>query len=102
MDTQCKTDSRAPHGFLRNASHCEDRYVCECEFWEPPAKYYNKIISKWVSENSNWYPSDTQCGMKIGSPSTFNIGRNAKKRNLRDGKPRKHWRTLARDYGYTI
>lgn len=61
MDTQCKTDPRAPHGFSRNASHCEDRYVCECEFWEPPEKYYNLVIRKWASENSNWYPSDTQC-----------------------------------------
>ena len=42
------------------------------------------------------------CGMKIGSQSTFNIGRNAKKRDLRDGKPRKYWITLARDYGYAV
>ena len=32
----CKTHPDAPHGFVRNASHSEDRYVCECEFWEPP------------------------------------------------------------------
>ncbi len=32
---KCKSDPRAPHGFLRDASHCEDRYVCECEYWEP-------------------------------------------------------------------
>jgi hypothetical protein len=32
----CKTDPRAPHGFDRNASHSVDRYVCECEGWEPP------------------------------------------------------------------
>lgn len=32
--TECKTDPRAPHGFLRNASHAENRYVCECEFWD--------------------------------------------------------------------
>ena len=32
----CKTHPDAPHGFVRNASHNEDRYVCECEFWEPP------------------------------------------------------------------
>jgi hypothetical protein len=31
----CKTDPRAPHGFDRNASHSADRYVCECEGWEP-------------------------------------------------------------------
>ena len=32
----CKTHPDAPHGFVRNASHSEARYVCECEFWEPP------------------------------------------------------------------
>lgn len=61
MDTQCKTDPRAPHGFLRNASHTENRYVCECEMWEPPEIYYRHIIRKWAAENSNWYPSDEQC-----------------------------------------
>jgi len=33
---KCKTHPDAPHGFVRNASHSEDRYVCECEFWELP------------------------------------------------------------------
>jgi myosin heavy subunit len=32
----CKTHPDAPHGFDRNGSHSEDRYVCECESWEPP------------------------------------------------------------------
>lgn len=32
---ECNPHPDAPHGFLRNASHNEDRYVCECEFWEP-------------------------------------------------------------------
>lgn len=31
----CKDDPRAPHGFLRDTSHILDRYVCECELWEP-------------------------------------------------------------------
>jgi len=31
----CKTHPDAPHGFCRNASHAEGRYVCECEYWEP-------------------------------------------------------------------
>lgn len=30
----CKTHPDAPHGFLRNASHNADRYVCECEHWQ--------------------------------------------------------------------
>ena len=34
----CKADPRAPHGFDRNASHNADRYVCECEGWEPPKR----------------------------------------------------------------
>jgi hypothetical protein len=33
----CKTDPRAPHGFLRNESHDACRYVCECEHWGPRA-----------------------------------------------------------------
>ena len=32
----CKTHPDAPHGFDRNGSHSADRYVCECEGWEPP------------------------------------------------------------------
>ena len=33
----CKTHPEAPHGFLRNDSHSQGRYVCECEHWEEPA-----------------------------------------------------------------
>ena len=31
----CKTHPCAPHGFDRNQSHTEDRYVCECDYWRP-------------------------------------------------------------------
>ena len=34
-EPQCNPHPKAPHGFLRNASHTEDRYVCECEYWDP-------------------------------------------------------------------
>jgi len=43
----CKTHPDAPHGFVRNASHSEDRYVCECEFWEPP------VVDKTERKNEN-------------------------------------------------
>lgn len=33
--TRCKTHPDAPHGFLRNDSHSQGRYVCECEYWSP-------------------------------------------------------------------
>jgi hypothetical protein len=36
---RCKTHPDAPHGFDRNASHSADRYVCECEGWEPPREW---------------------------------------------------------------
>jgi hypothetical protein len=35
-ERSCKTHPDAPHGFLRNASHGMNRYVCECEYWEEP------------------------------------------------------------------
>jgi len=34
-EVPCKTHPDAPHGFNRNASHSEGRYVCDCEYWEP-------------------------------------------------------------------
>lgn len=34
-DTVCSTHPDAPHGFNRNASLNADRYVCDCEGWEP-------------------------------------------------------------------
>ena len=33
-DVPCKSDPRAPHGFMRDESHTLGRYVCECEYWE--------------------------------------------------------------------
>ena len=39
MDTnnegECSKHPCAPHGFNRNSSHSEDRYVCDCEGWSP-------------------------------------------------------------------
>jgi hypothetical protein len=34
-EISCKDHPDAPHGFLRDSSHTEGRYVCECEYWEP-------------------------------------------------------------------
>ena len=31
----CHPHPKAPHGFLRDASHSLGRYVCECENWDP-------------------------------------------------------------------
>lgn len=34
QEIQCNPHPKAPHGFLRNASHNLGRYVCECEGWD--------------------------------------------------------------------
>jgi hypothetical protein len=47
---ECKTDPRAPHGFDRNASHSADRYVCECESWEPPKKEWVSLTDEEIKE----------------------------------------------------
>jgi len=31
---KCNPHSKAPHGFMREASHQAARYVCECEGWD--------------------------------------------------------------------
>ena len=33
-EVPCSDHPSAPHGFLRNASHNNNRYTCECEGWE--------------------------------------------------------------------
>ena len=33
-EVPCSDHPFAPHGFLRNASHNNNRYTCECEGWE--------------------------------------------------------------------
>lgn len=32
------------HGFARNASHSEGRYVCTCEGWNPEEYLYDKVV----------------------------------------------------------
>jgi len=47
-EIKCKTHPDAPHGFVRNASHTEDRLVCECEYWEEPK--VNEQIEKLADQ----------------------------------------------------
>lgn len=42
IEVPCKNHPDAPHGFLRDASHSANRYVCECESWEPEDKNDSK------------------------------------------------------------
>ena len=47
---QCNSHPKAPHGFLRNASHNENRYVCECEGWEPYEAGYQAGMEAALAE----------------------------------------------------
>lgn len=38
QEVKCNQHPDAPHGFMRDESHSQDRYVCECEYWTPPAQ----------------------------------------------------------------
>ena len=56
----CKTHPDAPHGFDRNASHSEGRYVCECEGWEPPKR-------EWVGlTKEDFYKKDDETVFVLG------------------------------------
>lgn len=48
--SDCNPHPDAPHGFDRNASLNEDRYVCDCESWSPP----NRVtMEQWESAGSD-------------------------------------------------
>ena len=63
-EVSCKTHPDAPHGFLRNASHNADRYVCECEHWEEP-KMREPIA--WLNPD----PDYEQICPEIGYEATY-------------------------------
>ena len=53
-EVPCKTHPDAPHGFLRNASHTEDRYVCECEYWTPPSSKKPQLPEADIITDLDW------------------------------------------------
>lgn len=48
--SECNPHPDAPHGFDRNGSHSEDRYVCDCEGWEPPGDLRTRIAAAMRAE----------------------------------------------------
>jgi DNA repair exonuclease SbcCD ATPase subunit len=61
----CKTHPDAPHGFDRNGSHAEDRYVCMCEHWEPPQPDPMELAADLEKFATN--PSERQLAKELGS-----------------------------------
>ena len=69
----CNPHPDAPHGFDRNASHNEDRYVCNCEHWTPPAESLrNRIAAVQREHRLNSFGANyvqCECGWK--SPEKY-------------------------------
>ena len=63
-EIDCKTHPNAPHGFVRNASHTEDRYVCECEYWEEPK--VNERIKELANEAEEYAARVTTGDWEVG------------------------------------
>jgi hypothetical protein len=63
----CKTDPRAPHGFDRNASHSADRYVCECEGWEPPKREWVGLTDDEIAQLM------FKCDVIVTGPTQFDF-----------------------------
>ena len=60
-ENKCSKHPDAPHGFLRDASHAADRYVCECEGWEPPTQVTRlEIIDADGRSYTNWKVKDLE------------------------------------------
>ena len=55
----CVNIEGAPHGFLRDSSHAEDRYVCECEQWAEQRiaeleEQLQTTFVRWQEEKESW------------------------------------------------
>jgi hypothetical protein len=54
QEVPCKSHPDAPHGFDRNASHSQDRYVCECEYWEPDWEPEDTLKKAIHDDSGEW------------------------------------------------
>jgi len=55
-EVPCSDHPSAPHGFLRNASHNNNRYTCECEGWEEMMR--NDVIETLKAERDDLKSGD--------------------------------------------
>jgi len=64
---KCNPHPDAPHGFLRDASHNEGRYVCECEFWEEPKQQPVGYVSGFYGGYCVIQPTDPAVVLPVGT-----------------------------------
>ena len=65
-EVPCSAHPDAPHGFNRNASHTEDRYVCDCEGWNPPAGARDAVADD--EKFADWLAREMPPGTTISNP----------------------------------
>ena len=56
---KCIDHPDAPHGFNRDRSLAEDRYVCDCEDWEPPKREWQGLTDEEILEAAGIDGADT-------------------------------------------
>lgn len=65
MPRTCNPHPDAPHGFNRNASAMEDRYVCDCEYWEPSSETGEAVRYFYSGPQGSFFASDMAQGEAI-------------------------------------
>ena len=91
---KCNPHSKAPHGFMREASHQAARYVCECESWDPYEAGREEGVQAMLKyEKDNYIPLTAseivdcatavyQCDMNDLSDNTIKFARQIERLTL--------------------
>ena len=70
MET-CKQDPRAPHGFMLDESYQQNRYVCECEFWNPDTIELDRLRRALHEICEEW--AGAECGTPVHAQEAYAI-----------------------------
>ena len=93
-EPKCNPHSKAPHGFMREASHQAARYVCECESWDPYEAGREEGVQAMLKyEKDNYIPLTAseivdcatavyQCDMNDLSDNTIKFARHIERLTL--------------------
>lgn len=94
QQAKCNPHSKAPHGFMREASHQAARYVCECESWDPYEAGREEGVQAMLKyEKDNYIPLTAseivdcatavyQCDMNDLSDNTIKFARQIERLTL--------------------
>jgi len=75
LSDKCNPHPEAPHGFDRNSSATEDRYVCDCEHWQPPDDLRTRIVAVQLEhidrQLTNYDTGREECGCGQQGNATY-------------------------------